>query len=291
MPGSASGDPAPLPAATARKLPRGVFYILAGKAANSYNVWQVSASGQRKLTRNAARAGVTEFAASPAGIVLDDPQFSGGFITPRLARLTRHGPVPLPHGGNVRSPAISIDGAIADEIPAGRSTRYKLEIRPSFTSAGHVILRTRQYLVPSWGPHNSVAAVVNGHPAFLKGLRSRLLVISPRGHAREIKTGYRLIRQAVWSQHAPAIAVSDWANHGEIIWPSGRRQPLPSGWQPAAWNPAGNALLIWRLNKAGAPSSLAVWHPRAPGQVTLIGPAAPGTGIAIIAWLPHPAAM
>ena len=112
MPPSKSGCRAgqqgsgPVPRDVARRLPAGVFYLLAGPDDNSLNLWKVSNSGcQRQLT-HVRGFGVSDFGASRAGVILLEAPTG----VDQLARLGPHGPV------------LQLDGAVSTVgiDPAGR---------------------------------------------------------------------------------------------------------------------------------------------------------------------------
>lgn len=57
--------PGPVPRKVARRLPTGVFYVLAGPNPDSTNLWQITNSGcERQLTHNRRGFGVSDFGAS-----------------------------------------------------------------------------------------------------------------------------------------------------------------------------------------------------------------------------------
>ena len=178
VPGFASPDPTstpttgasastpPLPASTARQLPDGAFYLLAGRDLGSLNVWEVTPDGrERLLTRGRPGYGIDAFAASRAGIILAEA--AGG--VDNLARLTSRGPAWLrPHGDGGAllrgsSPDIRGDGTIGYVTPPGRSDRgaraeFAIWIRHSFTGQAGMLLRQPRALDgPVFGPNGGVA--------------------------------------------------------------------------------------------------------------------------------------
>ncbi|GEM_PF-6736165 len=105
-PGPASMPAVPLPAATARRLPRGVFYLLAGppQASAWASVWQVTGGRQQIVTRGDIGRWIESLALSARGMVVtvDVPPYA------EIARWTRTGPVWLhpngrPHWADQRS--------------------------------------------------------------------------------------------------------------------------------------------------------------------------------------------
>lgn len=93
----------PLPRSVARRLPAGVFYLLAGPNPASYNLWEVSDTGaESQLTHNSRNFGISAFGASSAGIIMADSA-SG---LDKLARLTLRG-VRYLKDGTGSAPAIN----------------------------------------------------------------------------------------------------------------------------------------------------------------------------------------
>jgi hypothetical protein len=88
----------PLPAATLRRLPPGVFYLMSGDPSGlSYAVWKVNAAGGQHLIQPSGPGrdnGVREFSAAPAGVVGSVARTG----IADLARLTGHGLYWLPYG-------------------------------------------------------------------------------------------------------------------------------------------------------------------------------------------------
>src|SRR5215831_8501655 len=93
---SQAGQPAagPIPRDVARRLPAGVFYLLAGPNDNSLNLWQVTNSGCEWRLTHIRGFGLSDFGASRAGVILSEAPTG----VDQLARLGPHGPVPLPDG-------------------------------------------------------------------------------------------------------------------------------------------------------------------------------------------------
>ena len=90
----------PMARALAKRLPAGVFYILAGSDAASYNLWEVSNNGQEiRLTHNGSGLGISTFDASTAGIVMADAASKYD----EIARLTPKGAIFLKNRGGQRT--------------------------------------------------------------------------------------------------------------------------------------------------------------------------------------------
>jgi hypothetical protein len=279
----------PVPAGTAARLPAGAYYVLAGRTLGSLNVWELSPGrAVTQLTRNRAGHGVDAFAASDAGIVLADK--ANG--TDRLARWTGHGPAWLRHqrhGAPIQgnSPDIRGNGTVGYVTPpsgAGRHTdpEFVIWTQPSYTSAAADIYRQRRPLDgPVFGPHGQIA--IEGWTGPQHGRRPSVLIYA-RGQVTTLSTGVPAIPSLVaWGHRAPALAIAFPAHRAELLFPDGSRTPLPSGWQPLAWNPSGTQLLM-QSNTA-----LGIWSASAPGRVRMVGVITPGMQILQAVWLAHKA--
>ncbi len=126
------------------------------------------------------------------------------------------------------------------------------------------------------------------HPPRTPGPRSRLLLIAPRKPVRAPPEDFTEISNVVWAPAAPAIAIANWHDAGEVVWLDGRRQRLPAGWTPASWNSAGTRLLVVQ-GPITHPRRLGIWSPRHPRNVTVIGRLPGNATIAQIFWLAKPA--
>jgi len=269
----------PLPPATARGLPSGVFYLLAGPTLADLNVWQIGPGGhQQRLTSNHRGYGIDGFAVSRAGLIL-----AGG---DHLARWTPHGPSWLRSRGALlrgSSPDIRANGMIGYVTPparagTGRAAEFAIWVRRCCPARGSAVRRqTRAVTGPVFGPHGQLA--VQGF-ASQAGRPAPAVIIYQHGDSRKLRTGVPAIPSLlVWGEHAPAVAVAFPSHVAELLYPDGRRELLPRGWQPLAWSPAGTQLLM----QAGA--ALGVWSVSTPGQVTRIGGITPGVQILQATWL------
>ncbi len=276
----------PLPAATRRNLPAGVFYLLAGKGLASLNVWEVTAGGrERQLTHNRRGSGIDAFDASSAGIIVADGTSSGD----DLARLTPHGPALLRQtSGRLAllqgsSPDIRNDGTIGYVTPPARQgsrtgRNFVIWTRRSFNGRGSVLLRQHDPLAgPVFGPHGQIAVEGWVGPP---GQRKPSVIIYRDGTERQLLTGVDAIPSLVaWGQQAPALALAFPAHAAELLFPDGRRQLLPARWQPLAWNADGTRLLMQSA------TALGIWSRSAPGQVARIGAITRGVQILQADWL------
>ena len=104
------------------------------------------------------------------------------------------------------------------------------------------------------------------------------------GHDTEHR-GARDSLPAGLGSSSPALAVAFPAHRAELLFPDGRQQPLPRGWQPLAWNQAGTQLLMQ------SSTGLGIWSAASPGRVRTIGIITPGMQILQAVWLSGPAAM
>jgi hypothetical protein len=281
----------PLPAGTAAQLPAGAYYLLAGRSLSSLNVWQVGPGGAvTQLTHNPPGHGVDALAASAAGIIVGDAADG----TDRLARWTRNGPYWLRHSDRGpliqgSSPDISGHGTIGYVTPpagsgAHRDANFAIWTQPSFTSRATVVYRQRRPLDgPVFGPHGQIA--IEGWTGPQSNRRPSVLIYS-HGDVTTLTTGVSAIPSLLaWGRHAPALAVAFPANRAELLFPDGRRQPLPRGWQPLAWNQAGTQLLMQSA------TGLGIWSATAPTQVRTVGIITPQVHILQAVWLARPAPM
>jgi hypothetical protein len=276
----------PLPARTMHRMPAGAFYLLAGRNLASLNVWQVVPGGREQQVTGSRRGlGIDAFAASRAGLILADDAHGAD----SLARWTGHGSSwlrePGRRGALVRgsSPDISNGGMIGYVTPPkayghGRSAEFAIWIQPSFASRATLVHRQRQPLDgPVFGPDGQIAVEGWQGPA---GRREPSVIIYQDGALRKLRTGVPAIPSLLaWGQHAPALAVAFPSHAAELLYPDGRRVPLPPGWQPLAWNPAGTRLLMQSA------TALGIWSVRAPGRVVRLGPITPGVQILEATWL------
>jgi hypothetical protein len=297
---SASADPAsvasamstrPLPAGTAAKLLPGAYYLLTGRSLSSLNVWEVSPRGiLTQLTHYPPGHGIDALAASDAGIIVGDAADGKG----RLARWTRHGLSWLRHGRRGpliqgSSPDISNHGTIGYVTPpsgsgAHRDANFAIWTQPSFTSRATVVYRSSRPLDgPVFGPNGQIAIEGwTGSP----GSRRPGVLIYRHGDVTTLTTGVSAIPSLLaWGHRAPALAVAFPAHRAELLFPDGRTQALPRGWQPLAWNQAGTQLLMQSATRLG------VWSATAPGRVHMVGVITPGVQILQAVWLATQAPM
>jgi hypothetical protein len=276
----------PLPRAVAKRLPDGVFYVLAGPRDVSYNLWEVSNRGQEiQLTHNAALRGVLDFSASEAGIVLDDSASSGDYPS----RLTATGEVPLKGAAGGQMPSINAAGEISYEVSTsdenGNPTGARLIVKKSFNALGRVVYRQQDLIMDdSWGPDQSVAILSGEYYPGSPGSLPKVLTIDKSGKVAPVPAGApKTLGTVLWNEQAGDLAVGLLNNNGEAIDGSTRRYLLP-GWWPEAWNAAGTQLLV-----RGPGAQLGLWSPANPDSVHVIGPLATNLLIAQIVWLPKPA--
>lgn len=281
--------PVPVPASTARRLPRGAFYLFAGPPQPSAwaSVWQISSGREQIVTRGDVGHWIRGFAASPRGMIVF------AFLAPydMLARWTRTGQVWLHPNGrpnlliNGCCPDISLDGTIAYQLGGADSD---ILARSSWKGPDRIVGRYPKYsgsVVPAFGPHRELALIgpywtnMHGHPDVL------VLAGDGRGPIiRRLQSGFtQLGYNAFWGPGAPAMVVGSSADTFELLFPSGRREMLPKGWRPLAWDPAGRRILLFGHR------SLGIWSLLPPHRVTVIGPVSRGFDVFQAAWLASPA--
>ena len=214
--------------------------------------------------------------------------------TGRLARWTRHGPIWLRHsdrGALIQgsSPDISARGTIGYVTPpTGSGTHqdpnFAIWTQPSLTSRATVVYRQRRPLDgPVFGPHGQIAIEGWTGP---QGSRRPSVLIHRHGVVTTLTTGVSAIPSLLaWGPRARALAVAFPENRAELLFPGGRRQPLPRGWQPLAWNRAGTQLLMQSA------TGLGIWSDTAPARVRTVGIITPQVQILQAVWLARPAPM
>jgi hypothetical protein len=283
QPGQGSGV---IPLTTARQLPSGTFYVLAGPAPISYNLWEVSNAGlERQLTHNRPGYGISTFGASSAGIVLADAA-SG---VDELSVMTAHGPHML---GDVHAggPVISSTGLIAYAEPPlpPAAPGYSVDVESLRGGrATTLYAQARPLGVVGWGPDGALLLFSNPDPIGPGAGAAGLLVVSRSGHVSRVQTGPGSVDFAVWGEHAPAIAVYLADRRTELVRPGKPPVDLPAGWLPQSWSPSGNDLLMATDPTGGGPAEVGLWQSDQPGAITPLGPAPSGSFD--IVWLAAPA--
>ena len=283
--GSSAG--LPLSRAVAERLPAGVFYVLAGTDPASYNLWQVSNTGEEiRLTHNTTSLGISYFGASKAGIVMADAA-SG---SDELAPLTSKGAVFLKNG-NGSAPQINSAGEICYSVTTydkkGNTTGFDLLTKKSFSAPGRVIYRQKEAITGNfWGPDQSIAVLSGSHYPGTNGPIAKVFTISKSGKIATIKTGLdSTLGSITWNEDGGGIGVASWADKGEVIYSGSRRYTLPAGWSPATWNTTGTQLLAWGPGSG----QIGLWSPARPHSIEVIGSLPKGVTIGEFAWLAKPA--
>lgn len=287
----AVGPPAgPLRAQALMNLPPGVFYLLAGPHENDLNVWEVSSAGvQEQLTHNAPGYEIDGMAASPKGIILADSPH----MLDQLARWTNHGPAwlhPPGHLGdpiNGQAPDIGRDGKIGYLLPphdgggSMDSEDFTVWLRQSFTGPQKIVYKSKAFPGrPYLGPHGQIAIVPPTNP-LPRGQHPAIVFISRSGAVRSIRTPRQSFYDA-WGQQAPALVVSYRHGSAQAIYPGGRRESLPAGWLPLAWNAAGTELLVESATMLGT------WTPSHHRYVIPAAAISKGYEITQASWLSKP---
>src|SRR5258706_5345879 len=238
----------PLPAATVRRLPPGVFYLTSGDPSGlSYAVWQVSAARGQHLIQPSGPGpgnGVREFSAARAGIVASVARAGIDY----LARLTRHGPYWLPHGRPAApgfDPTVTSNGELLYDTPPGSHSQWAIWARRSFTAAPARIYQQRAPIGGiAAGPRGQIATWRSSYSSSPPRHPPPGLIISATGHVRRLATRYPDIGNLGRGPRAPAIAVQSTTLAVELLFASGRRLALPKGWYPYTWSPSGRTLLV-----------------------------------------------
>jgi hypothetical protein len=278
----------PMLRSVADHLPAGVFYLDAGTNPASYNIWQVSNTGQEiRLTHNSPNFGISNFTASSAGIVMADG--SSGFDG--LARLTSSGVVIMKNGDNGDGPDINSAGEIVYAVSTydakGGLTGAEVTLRKSFDAPARIIYKQKDSILGTlWGPGGSIAVLSGTHYPGTKGPTPKVLIIDKSGKVTTLRTGMEAdLGSILWNEHqGSGLAVWTWHDKAEVIYSSSRRYALPAGWVPAAWNPAGTQLLVRKPGR-----EIGLWSPARPHSVKVIGSLQKSTDIGQFSWLAKPA--
>jgi hypothetical protein len=280
----------PLPAGTASRLPRGVFYLTAGPNAFQESVWEVTAQGgQRRIGPVPGRgSGVRLFGASRAGIVVSAAMSGIDYI----GRLTRRSVYWLPHGRisvHGFDPGIADDGGVTYVTPPGGSLRqWAVWVQRSFRTRPAVRYKQSAPLgSPVLGPGRRVATFTSPYTPRPGKIQS-VIIISPNGHIRRVRTGYQELNSLLWQANAPALEVLAPGCRSELLsTATGRTQQLPRRWCPYAWSPDGRKLLMLAVNG----TALGVWSQQHPDKVVTIGPVNKHLQIGQVSWLARKASI
>ena len=282
-------DAAVLPGGAPAALGPGTLYLLLGNEDVSANLWRVDLPGGRacQLTFNPPEDGVSNFDASPAGLVLGDAR-----TTVDLAEVMRGAKPRLLGGGIGDSPQINNVGQIVDLASAEQGVshgpwsrdRLLLWDRPSGPYRTIYQAKPGNRVVVAWNPAGNRILLINGPD---DNAYTRLFIVSPRGQImRPLATlpgaGPDLY---AWGSYGLAIGYLS-SRPSEILSMSGRvKAILPEGWVPACWNPQGSKLLVITRNQR----RIGIWLPANPGRVQNLG-ALPGQAIQECSWTSRPAA-
>ena len=278
---------APVPSSTARKLPPGVFYLQAGpRSGDQWGVWEISGGREVAVTSGELGRRISGFAASRRGMIVT----ANTGVVADVGRWTRTGPVWLHPAGKPRTlinavaPAISPDGTLA--YLNGLTGVWT---RSSWTARDRLVYRVPEndgLVQPAFGPHRMLAMIgpfwqnVGRHPDVV------IRADDGKGPAiGKLRSGFtKLGYAAFWGPGAPALVVGSSDREFELLFLSGKRELLPAGWRPLAWNPAGSKILM------ASRTSLRIWSLSQPHQVQLVGPVSHGYSIIGGEWLRSPAA-
>ncbi len=285
--GSAAGAPVALPPGAAAILGRGTLYLDAGNGAFGANLWRISLpSGQAaQLTRNPRQDGISNFSASPAGLVMGD----AASTVDVLDRLWHGKAIPIGDGSGDDA-AINNAGQIAYELdpPGSGAGVYRILLRDSITAPPRTIFRETRFGtlgISGWSPDGKQLLILESPDS---GAYTKYVAIT---------TGGKVVWQL--TLRGPAgNGFLDWAPFGlalgngifgpgpnEILSLSGKvKYTIPGGWEPFCWNPAGTEVITFRH-----PHELGLWRLSAPGRVQDLG-ALPLGGLLECQWLTRPAA-
>jgi hypothetical protein len=240
---------APGPALSRRDaamLGTGYLYLLGGQNPISQNLWVITLpSGKtRQLTHNPAQDGVSNFNASPAGIVMGDAATSLDVLD-----ALKNGKAVQIGDGTGDSPIINDQGQIANQLDAYQlkpGGYYSIILRDGIGGTPHVIYRERQYtnlFTAAWSP--------DGRDILIRECPnsetySVVYVLTTSGKVID-----RLRLQGAptisWGQAGLALSSNPYGppSPDEIISLSGKvLYRIPASWAPMCWNPAGTELLV-----------------------------------------------
>jgi hypothetical protein len=283
------GLAAVLPIGANRVLGSGALYLLLGNQPISANLWQVVLPDgrTRQLTFNPALDGVSNFNASPAGLVLGDAR-----TTVDLAEIMDDGRPRLLSGGIGDSPQINDSGQIADVADGDTGTRHgpwSHDRLLLWASPAATHFRTIYRMPPgdlasnAWNPAGTLILVTDP-PGDLS--RTPLVMVNTRGrvvHRLGVVPGAP--NTYAWGRYGVAIG-SFGAGPNEVLSLSGRiKARLPAGWVPGCWSPAGTELLVISSNKR----RIGLWRPADPGRVRSLG-SMRGQAVQECSWTSRPAA-
>lgn len=262
---------------TGAKLPKGVFYVLAGPDAYSQNVWMITGHHQAQLTHNRRQYGISALSASRSGVVVADA--SSGYD--EIGRLV-DGKVRSIPGGHASVPMITSSGSVYFVVPG--SMTFAIERDASFTSRPRVVYRQKESIGPvQIGPQGRVAFLSNPHPpGYGSGTRQVRWVVGTQ-QSRAVPSGVSDPSSLVWSHNAIGTAVDSYTVRGAVREGNGRKWSIPKGWKVLTWSPSGKTLLLHNATELGQ------WAPGKAQWVKVIAIIRRGMGVSEAAWLPSAA--
>lgn len=282
--GTSAGVPAALPLGAAAILGSGTLYLDTGDGAFSTNLWRIDLpSGHAtQLTDNPAQDGISNFSASPAGLVMGD----AASTVDVLDRLW-HGKAIQIGDGSGDAPVINNAGQIAYELdpPDLNTGVFRILLRDSITAPPRTIFRETKFEnlgISGWSPDG----------------KELLILESPENSAYTKYVAITTEGRVVWQFTKQGNGDVRWAAAGlslgngmfgpgpnEILSVSGKvKYTIPGGWEPICWNPAATEVIAFRQ-----PRELGLWRLSAPVRVQDLGALALG-GLLDCQWLSRPAA-
>jgi hypothetical protein len=278
-----------LPAGARAALGAGTLYLLLGPA-TSANLWQVSleTGRTRQLTFNRNDYGVSNFSASPAGLVLGDA--SSGVDQVEIMRQDRP---QLLGGGIGDSPQISGAGQIAvavgseDGVQRGPWSRDRVLLWTTPAARYRTIYQAspNNLMTVAWNPAGTQILLIN-EPGNSTA-RTPLFTASAQGQTvRQLASVPGVPNIYAWGRYGLAVGYLQHTGSSEILSPSGRvLTRLPGAWVPACWNPSGSALLVMSPSQ----QRIGLWRPARPGTVQDLG-TLPAGALQECSWATRPAA-
>lgn len=262
----------------------GVLYGLIGPI-GSGNVWMLDLDKRvaTQLTHNPEQYGISNFDASPAGLVLGDAASGIDMVT--VYRDSRAEDI-VPGGLNAGDPAISSTGDVAfvgipDDDPHTNDS-WQILTMPVDGGVPELLYEQRGPDLSvldlgglAWGSDGRLAVVSAPGERFGKGT-PELLVIDESGNV-ELRVRAASVREfnfVAWNQRAPGIAIGNVAGDAALVGLDGNESPLVQGWAPQCWAPDGSALLVTQQEYFGlalvGQVKVGIWRPQHADRVDQI---------------------
>lgn len=260
-----SGD-APAISFERHRLPRGTFFVLAGRTGDSGNVWRLQRQPRRprQLTFNTrAHLGIDSFAtADGQPLVVAD----AGTGIDVIREVTKRGIANLP-AGRGQVPVFASDGDLI--FSKASNTRFYVERCRGVRGRPHKIYsQTAVIGSMAAGPGSTLAFESNPNPPGTASSPPVVKALNLRtGAVRRWRLPIRYPERVAWSPRAAGLAVGAFTGRGVVLLGSkghGSVVQIPRGWQPESWSPNGASLMLANSH------AIAVWTPGAAAEPRVI---------------------